>query len=257
MSDFEAVDEHAGRTALVTGGSSGIGLATALLLAGSGASVAVLDRSVEALPEPLLGLVADVSSSAAVDSALARLTESFDHLDVLVNSAGVGAVGTIEEANDEEWQRVLDINVVGVGRVTRAALPLLRRSRHASIVNICSIAATIGLPRRAVYSASKGAVLALTMAMASDYLADGIRVNCVNPGTADTPWVQRLLDQAGDPVAERKALEARQPTGRLVTADEVARAVLYLASPSSGSTTGTALAVDGGMQTLLPSRRSS
>jgi NAD(P)-dependent dehydrogenase (short-subunit alcohol dehydrogenase family) len=127
---------------------------------------------------------------------------------------------------------------------------LLRKSSAASVTNVCSIAATAGIPKRALYSATKGAVLSLTLAMANDHLQDGVRVNCVNPGTADTPWVQRLLAQAADPVAERKALEARQPLGRLVSADEVARALCFLASPLQGSTTGTSLAIDGGMQGL-------
>jgi 2-keto-3-deoxy-L-fuconate dehydrogenase len=139
---------------------------------------------------------------------------------------------------------------VGIVRVSRAALPHLRRSAQAAIVNTCSIVATAGLPQRALYSASKGAVLALTLAMAADHVADGIRVNCVNPGTADTPWVGRLLDQADDPVAERAALEARQPMGRLVTAAEVAAGIAYLASPAAATVTGTALAIDGGMAGL-------
>jgi NAD(P)-dependent dehydrogenase (short-subunit alcohol dehydrogenase family) len=147
---------------------------------------------------------------------------------------------------------VLDVNVVGLVRVTRAALPALRDSAHAAIVNTCSIAATTGLPNRALYGASKGAVLSLTLAMAADLVADGVRVNAVNPGTVDTPWVGRLLDAADDPAAERTALEARQPHGRLVAADEVADAIAYLASPSAGSTTGTWLAVDGGMARVRP-----
>ncbi len=164
--------------------------------------------------------------------------------------AGVGAAGSIADHTDDEWLRVFDINVLGLVRVSRAALPWLVESTAASVVNTGSIAATAGLPQRAIYSASKGAVTALTRAMAADHLADGIRVNCVNPGTADTPWVQRLLAAADDPAAERAALEARQPHGRLVDADEVAGAVLYLASPRSRSTTGTMIAVDGGMQDL-------
>src|SRR5947207_1996619 len=125
----------------------------------------------------------------------------------------------------------------------------------AMLVNTGSIAATAGLPRRAAYSASKGAVLSLTLAMAADHLQEGIRVNCVNPGTADTPWVARLLAKAEDSEAERRALEARQPMGRLITPEEVAAAVLYLASPAAASVTGTALAVDGGMAGLrLPPR---
>jgi NAD(P)-dependent dehydrogenase (short-subunit alcohol dehydrogenase family) len=171
-------------------------------------------------------------------------------LDVVVNNAGIGAIGTVADNSDTEWVRVLDVNVLGMVRVTRAALPHLRNSPAAAIVNTCSIAATAGLPQRALYSASKGAVLSLTLAMATDHVREGVRVNCVNPGTADTPWVGRLLDQAADPEAERTALNARQPMGRLVSADEVAHAIAYLASPLSGSTTGTALAVDGGMQGL-------
>jgi NAD(P)-dependent dehydrogenase (short-subunit alcohol dehydrogenase family) len=129
-------------------------------------------------------------------------------------------------------------------------LPALRESRRAAIVNTCSVAATAGLPNRALYSASKGAVLSLTLAMAADLLPEGVRVNAVNPGTADTPWVGRLLDAAADPAAERAALEARQPHGRLVTASEVAAAICYLVDPTSGSTTGTWIAVDGGMDRL-------
>src|SRR6202035_851971 len=162
----------------------------------------------------------------------------------------IGARGTVADNDDAEWHQVFDINVVGIVRVTRAALPHLRRSGSAAIVNSCSIAATAGLPQRALYSATKGAVLALTLAMAADHVREGIRVNCVNPGTADTPWVGRLLDAAADPVAERAALEARQPMGRLVSAAEVAAGIAYLASPSAASVTGTALAVDAGMAGL-------
>jgi NAD(P)-dependent dehydrogenase (short-subunit alcohol dehydrogenase family) len=179
-----------------------------------------------------------------------RVLAEWDRLDVLVNNAGIGAQGTIADNDDDEWHRVLDVNLLGVVRLSRAALPHLRRSPAAAIVNTCSIAATAGLPQRALYSASKGAVLALTRAMAADHLPEGIRVNCVNPGTADTPWIDRLLDRADDPAAERAALEARQPHGRLVSAREVAVAVAYLASPWSGSTTGVGLAVDGGMEGL-------
>ncbi|MFF3483138.1 SDR family NAD(P)-dependent oxidoreductase [Streptomyces sp. NPDC002701] len=244
MSDFE------GLRALVTGGASGIGRATAELLAARGARVAVLDLDPADLPAPLLGHRADVTDDASVRRGVAAAVAGLGGLDVLVNNAGIGARGTVEDNDDETWHRVLDVNVVGMVRVARAALPQLRRSSQASIVNTCSVAATAGLPQRALYSASKGAVLSLTLAMAADHVREGIRVNCVNPGTVDTPWVGRLLDAAADPTAERAALEARQPTGRLVRADEVAAAIAYLASPLSGGTTGTSLAVDGGMQGL-------
>jgi 2-keto-3-deoxy-L-fuconate dehydrogenase len=244
------VSDFAGLTALVTGGASGIGRATAELLAERGARVAVLDLDPSGVGEPFLAHRADVTDDASVREAVAATVDAFGGLDVLVNNAGIGAQGTVEDNDDAEWHRVLDVNVVGMVRVARAALPHLRASRHAAIVNTCSIAATAGLPQRALYSATKGAVYALTLAMAADHVREGIRVNCVNPGTADTPWIGRLLDAADDPAAERAALEARQPMGRLVDATEVAGAIAYLASPLSGATTGTSLAVDGGMQGL-------
>ncbi|MFF8869769.1 SDR family NAD(P)-dependent oxidoreductase [Streptomyces massasporeus] len=247
MSDFE------GLRALVTGGASGIGRATAELLAERGAHVAVLDLDPSPVDKPLLAHRADVTDDASVREAVAAAVADLGGhgvLDVLVNNAGIGAQGTVEDNPDDEWHRVYDVNVLGMVRTTRACLPHLRASTHAAIVNTCSIAATAGLPQRALYSATKGAVYSLTLAMAADHVREGIRVNCVNPGTVDTPWVGRLLDAAPDPAAERTALEARQPTGRLVSAAEVAGAIAYLASPLSGATTGTALAVDGGMQGL-------
>jgi 2-keto-3-deoxy-L-fuconate dehydrogenase len=236
-----------GLAAIVTGGGSGIGLATARLLTSRGARVAVLDLNPGT---EFLALRADVSDDASVRLAVATAAERLGGIDILVNNAGVGAIGTVADNPDEQWHQVFDINVVGMVRVTRAALPHLRRSAHAAIVNTCSIAATAGLPERALYAATKGAVLSLTLAMATDHVRDGIRVNCVNPGTADTPWIGRLLDQAADPAAERVALAARQPMGRLVTADEVAAGIAYLASPAAASVTGTALAIDGGMAGL-------
>ncbi|MBF9132957.1 SDR family oxidoreductase [Plantactinospora sp. S1510] len=242
--------EFTGLTALVTGGASGIGLATARLLAARGARVACLDLTPESVPEPLLGIRADVSDDESVRVAVRTAVTTFGRLDILVNNAGIGALGTVESNPDDEWHRVLDVNVVGLVRVTRACLPALRESPCAAIVNTCSIAATAGLPQRALYSASKGAVQSLTLAMAADHVAEGIRVNCVNPGTVDTPWVRRLLSATADPDAELVALRARQATGRLVSTDEVAAAIVYLASPSAASTTGAVLAVDGGMQGL-------
>jgi 2-keto-3-deoxy-L-fuconate dehydrogenase len=239
--------ELSGLAAVVTGGGSGIGLATARLLASRGARVAVLDLKPG---EEFLGLSADVTDDASVRLAVDAAAEGLGGIDILVNNAGIGAIGTVADNPDDQWHQVFDVNVVGMVRVTRAALPYLRRSSHPAIVNTCSVAATAGLPQRALYSATKGAVLSLTLAMAADHLGEGIRVNCVNPGTADTPWIGRLLDQADNPAAERAALEARQPSGRLVTAAEVAAGIAYLASPSASAVTGTALAIDGGMSGL-------
>lgn len=240
-----------GLAAVVTGGGSGIGRAVAAAFLAAGARVAVLDLNPGDAPGfGGLALTCDVCDDDSVRAAIGAVVAEFGRLDIVVNNAGIGAQGTVEDNPDTEWQRIFDVNVLGAVRVSRASLPHLRRSPAAAIVNTCSIAATTGLPARAAYSASKGAVLALTRAMAADHLREGIRVNCVNPGTADTPWVQRLLASAPDPAAELAALNARQPHGRLVSAAEVAAAVLYLAGPAAASTAGTMLEVDGGMHSL-------
>ncbi len=244
MSDF------AGLVAIVTGGAAGIGLATAKLLRSRGAEVAVLDLKLDGLPDGIVGIEADVTDDAQVKSAVDAVVERFGRLDVVVNNAGIGAVGDVTVNSDDEWLHVLDVNVVGMVRVARHAVPHLRNSPAAAIVNTCSIVAWAGLEKRVLYSASKGAVYALTLAMAADHLREGIRVNCVAPGSADTPWIDRLLEKTDDPEAERVALNARQPMGRLVSADEVANAIAYLASPLSGSSVGTVLAVDGGTHGL-------
>jgi 2-keto-3-deoxy-L-fuconate dehydrogenase len=242
MSDFD------GLVAIVTGGASGIGQATAEVLESRGATVAILD----------LATGCDVGDTASVNAAVASVIDRHGRLDILINNAGIGAAGDVTANDDAEWHHVLNINVVGIARVSRAALPHLRRSPSAAIVNTCSIVGVAGLPQRALYGASKGAVAALTLAMAADHVAEGVRVNAVLPGTADTPWVGRLLAAADDPDAAAAALRARQPMGRLVTAAEVAHAIAYLASPLSSSTTGTLLAVDGGVIGLrLPSRSTS
>lgn len=242
--------EFSGLKAIVTGGASGLGKATAEELMRRGAAVAVLDLNPSGAPEGSVGIPCDVSSSEAVSTAVKEAARHLGGIDIVVNNAGIGAQGDISANDDDEWARVLSINVTSVARVTREALPYLRESTHAAVVNTSSIAATAGLPQRALYSASKGAIYSLTLAMAADHIREGIRVNCVNPGTANTPWIGNLLSKADDPEAERAALNARQPHGRLVEPAEIAQAVCYLASPYNGSTAGIALAVDGGMQGL-------
>ncbi len=242
--------EFDGLVAAVTGGGSGIGAAVADVLERRGARIAVIDLRVPTDHALRLGVQGDIGSDDSTKAAVDAVVDHFGGVDILVNNAGIGAVGSVEDNSYEEWLRVLNVNLLGTVRMSRACLPHLRRSSAPSIVNVASIAATAGLKQRALYSASKGAVAALTRAMAADYIEEGIRVNAVNPGTADTPWVQRLLESSADPGAARTLLVGRQPHGRLVDPTEIAEAVAYLASPNSGSTTGTALAVDGGMHDL-------
>ncbi|MGH3703152.1 MAG: SDR family NAD(P)-dependent oxidoreductase [Agromyces sp.] len=238
---------------LVTGGAGGIGRATAHAFATQGARVIGFDRVAMDDPE-IDSVVADLSDAKQVQSAVESAVGQLGGLDVLVNNAGIGAAGGIGDNSDDEWTRILDINVTGTARVTRAALPSLQQSQQASIVNVCSVAASIGLAQRVLYSASKGALLAMTRAMAADLLPEGIRVNAISPGTADTPWVERLLASAVDPEAERTALTARQPHGRLVSPAEIADAIVFLASPASGSTTGVDFVVDGGLSAMRVAR---
>lgn len=243
--------EFAGRTAVVTGSGSGIGLEVATRLHEGGAQVVGLDLEPGSLGDMGEFIECDIASDESVTRAVDVAKKSLGGgLDILINNAGIGSIGTVVDASTEEWEKVFGVNVFGTARVVREFYPLLKAGSQPVIVNTCSVASPVGIPQRAVYSASKGALESLTRAMAADFLHEGIRVNGVNPGTADTPWVQRLLDQADDPVAQRKALEARQPIGRLVSAQEVAHAILYLAHPQSLSTTGTMLAVDGGLASL-------
>ena len=249
MADFNK--DFMGLRAIVTGGASGIGAATALMLQSRGAKVTVLDRQAPINPNAGISyLTCDIQNREDVDRCVSESASTMGGLDVLINNAGIGAGGDVAGNDDAEWARVFDVNVIGTARVSAAALPHLRQSKNASVVNVSSLVALAGIPNRAVYAASKGAVYALTLSMAADHVREGIRVNCVLPGTADTPWVARLLADAADPVAMEKALIARQPLGRLVAPDEIAFAICYLASPLAGSTTGTGLGVDGGIMGL-------
>lgn len=239
-----------GLVAIVTGGASGIGAAVARSLASAGAHVAIFDLRVDDVPAGVFAATVDIADDDSVRAGVDAVVSRFGGVDVLVNNAGVGAQGTVESNPDDEWHRVYDINVVGPVRVSRAVMPWLRRSESAAIVNVCSAVSDVGFANRALYGATKGALSSLTRHMAADHLREGIRVNSVKPGTADTPWINHLLESSDDPEAERAALIARQPHRRLVSPDEIAGAVLYLASPMSGSTTGVSIPVDGGLEKL-------
>lgn len=240
-----------GLKAVVTGAGSGIGLEIATQLKQQGAEVVGLDIEQGQLADVGTFVRCDISDEQSVSEAAKEISKLWGQsLDILINNAGMGAVGSVVDATPSDWEKIFGVNVFGTARVVRHLYPALVNGKSPVIVNVCSVASPIGIPKRAVYSASKGALESLTRSMAADFLDEGIRVNGVNPGTADTPWVKRLLDQTADPEGERKRLEARQPIGRLVSAKEVANAVLYLANPISLSTTGTILAVDGGMASL-------
>jgi NAD(P)-dependent dehydrogenase (short-subunit alcohol dehydrogenase family) len=242
--------EFSGLTAIITGAGSGIGLEVAKGLKARGATVFGFDINKGDMASVATFIKCDIGDAKSVTEAFAEFSKQSSQLDILINNAGIGSLTTVEHETDEIWHKVLNINVVGTARVSRAAIPLLRKSKSAAIVNTASIAATDGIPNRAAYSASKGAVLTLTLAMATDHIKDKIRVNAVNPATTDTPWVQRLLNQSADAAAARDALEARQPMGRLVSPAEIASAIIFLASPLQASVTGTTINIDGGMHSL-------
>lgn len=235
------------RTVLITGGAAGIGHACAQRFVATGHTVIVLDRDAPATPVP--GAVyhqVDVTDAAGIDAVAAE----HGRVDVLVNCAGVSFVGGIEDGTEAEWHRLWDVNVMGYVRVTRAFLPQLRASAAATVVNVSSCTATSGFRKRAAYSATKGAIDALTRAVAADLVAEGIVVNAVAPGTVSTPFMVDLAQRADDPDATWRAFADRQPTGRMVSPEEVAAAVAYQADPINRSSSGTVVVVDGGIANL-------
>jgi len=226
-----------GKRALITGAGSGIGAAVARLLAAEGAEVIVADLSPEAVADELgaQAVVLDVRREAEVELAMADL-------DVLVNCAGIGSTTNAPETTLDVWENVFAVNARGTFLCCKYAIPGMAARGGGSIVNIASVAALVGLRNRAAYCASKGAVVSLTRALAVDHVADGIRVNAVAPGTVDSPWVRRLVQDVGESL---DALRARQPMGRLGTPEEIAEAVAYLAAAEF--VTGSVLVIDGGL----------
>lgn len=249
LGDAAFQDQHA----IVTGAGSGIGAAIARALLAAGATVAAVDVN---HPDPpglsdshagrLRPFVADVSDEGAVARVVADILDrgTVGHL---FNVAGIGSTTAAPDTPVEIWDRVLAVNARGTFLMCKHLLPAMIAQGGGSIVNMASVAGLIGLRRRAAYCASKGAVIALTRALAVDHVADGVRVNCVCPGTVDSPWVRRLVDDAGESL---DALRARQPMGRLGTPEEIAGAALYLAGESAGFVTGTALTIDGGLTAI-------
>lgn len=231
-----------GKRALVTGAGSGIGAAIARKLAAEGADVILADIEagpVEALATEIGGrpLRLDVRDEAQVAPAMAGL-------DVLVNVAGIGSTTTAPDTPLDVWENVFAVNARGTFLCCKHAIPGMAERGVGAIVNLASVAALVGLRNRAAYCASKGAVVALTRALAVDHVADGIRVNAVCPGTVDSPWVRRLVEDSGESL---DALRARQPMGRLGLPEEIADAVAYLASDAAAFVTGTTLVIDGGL----------
>ena len=245
-----------GKVVIVTGGGSGIGRATALAFAGEGASVGVADLSqtkafavaAEATGAGgrALPLACDVSRAADCERAIQATESAFGPLDILVNNAGIGTTGNVLTTDPADFDRLMTVNVKGTYLMSRAALAVMVPRRRGAIVNAGSIAGLRAVADRAAYVTTKFAVVGLTKAMALDHVKDGIRVNAVCPGTTLTPWIDERLAEASDKDAAMATLVARQPMGRLGTAEEMAAAYLFLAADESSFTTGTTLVVDGG-----------
>lgn len=246
-----------GKVALVTGGASGIGRAICLRFAQEGAHVFVVDiddagaantaQAIAGLGGTARDWAADVASESEVEGAVGAALSAFSRIDVLCNVAGVGSTETAVDTSLETFERVLAVCARGTFLCSKHVLPAMIRQGGGSVINMSSVAALVGLPDRAAYCAAKGAVSALTRAMAVDHVSQGIRVNAICPGTVDTPWVAALVSRAEDPDAVRQNMTARQPMGRLGTADEIAAAAVYLASDEAAFVTGTELVIDGGL----------
>jgi NAD(P)-dependent dehydrogenase (short-subunit alcohol dehydrogenase family) len=243
-----------GKRAIVTGAGAGIGEAIAIRLSGEGARVALADldegaaeRVAGKLDAKTLARGTDVTRAEEVEALVQSVVERWGGLDVMVNNAGVGVAGTTPETSEEDWERLMAVNLKGTFLGIKYAIPAMRDSGGGSIVNISSVAALVGIPDRAAYSATKGGILALTRAAAIDHVGEGVRVNCIAPGTVDTPWIGRITAGYDDPEEARARMEARQPHGRFVTPEEIAAMAAYLASDESASCIGACMVVDGGV----------
>jgi len=245
------------KVCVITGGGSGIGRATALLFAQEGARLIIVDKVADraqavaaqcaAKGADAIAVVANVALSADARRIIDTGVERFGRLDVLVNNAGYGITGTVVATDEAAWDALMAVNVRGVFLCSKYAIPVMKTNGGGVIVNTASVVASVGIADRAAYCASKGAVAALTRAIAVDHVGDGIRCNAIAPGTIDTPYFDEILQNSADPAATRKALAARQLLGRLGTPEEIATGILFLASDESRFATGTILTLDGGM----------
>lgn len=243
-----------GKRAVVTGGASGIGKAIVQMFVKEGASVVVADidfNSAKAFCEELdrkaIPFELNVTSSDNFKSLADFFEKEHGGVDILVNNAGIGMASKLSDTKESDWQRIMDVNLKGPFLGMKYFIPLMKKSGGGSIINVSSIAALIGLADRAVYSASKGGIIAMSRAAAIDHVDDNIRINCIAPGTVDTPWIERITQTYEDPAAAKKAMKERQPHGRLVSPDEIAAMAVYLASDESKSTIGAVMVVDGGV----------
>lgn len=242
------------KRALVTGGAAGIGWAIARRFAEEGARVLIADVDGEAaaeaartLGENHLSCHTDVSEEDESEAMVGYAVRELGGLDVMVNNAGVGIAANIEDTSEEDFDRVISVSLKGTFLGMKYGIPAIRESGGGSVINMSSIAALVGLNDRVAYSAAKGGILAMTRAAAIDHIGEGVRVNCIAPGTVDTPWVERITSGYDDPEEVRANMRARQPHGRLVTPEEIAAMAAYLASDEAASAVGAAMIVDGGV----------
>jgi NAD(P)-dependent dehydrogenase (short-subunit alcohol dehydrogenase family) len=244
-----------GKRAIVTGAGAGIGRAIAIRLSGEGALVALADLDEQAAErvateiegKKTLVRQTNVTRAEEVEALVRGVVEEWGGLDVLVNNAGIGVAATAPETSEEDWDRQMDVNLKGTFFGIKYAVPAMRDSGGGSIINMASIAALVGIPDRAAYCAAKGGILALTRAAAIDHVSEGIRINCIAPGTVETPWIERITAGYDDPEEARARMQARQPHGRFVQPEEIAAMAAYLASDESASCVGACMVVDGGM----------
>jgi NAD(P)-dependent dehydrogenase (short-subunit alcohol dehydrogenase family) len=242
-----------GQTAIVTGAGSGIGKAAALLFSERGANVVCADLDADAAADTAaeaknatLAVQVDISSSSDVQRLISETVDSFGGIDILINNAGFGFAGTVETIEEDDWDRVMSVNVKGVYLCSKYALPELAKTGNGRIVNTSSYTAAVGITDRAAYVASKGAVSALTRAMALDHIGQGVRINAVAPGTIDSPYFAKMIANSDDPDGLVASLNGRAPLGRMGQAPEIAEAIAWLASDASSFAVGTTLTVDGG-----------